>query len=308
MAREALYKRFLDQYGGPVHSNQILAPYTTYRTGGAADLFINAVDVPEIVNAIKSAQELSIPYFIIGGGSNLLVGDKGFRGLIIRNHVKRLEVKGNEIITGAGEDLDQVVDFATERSLQGLEFAAGIWGTIGGAIYGNAGAFGSDIGTIINWAELIDAQGHSRKVLADYFEFTYRKSILKQTGEIVVLAGLGLTPGDKAEIVKRTEDIRNLRCQKHPIESYSAGCFFKNVEDPQQPYGKLAAGKLLDDVGAKKIRVGGAAVSDKHANIIINADQATSKEIRQLADILKDKVRNKFGIELQEEVVCVGEF
>jgi len=308
MSSEALYKRFMDQYSGPVQRNQILAPYTTYRTGGAADLFIDAADSQEIITAIKLSQGLEIPYFVIGGGSNLLIGDAGYRGLIIRNHVKHLEVKGNEIITGAGEDLDRVVDFATECSLRGLEFAAGIWGTIGGAIYGNAGAFGSDIGTVLDWADLIDVKGHKRRAQTEYFKFTYRNSILKKTGEVAVLAGFRLFPGDKNEISKRTEEIRNLRCQKHPLESFSAGCFFKNAEDPQQPYGKLAAGKLLDDIGAKQLRVGGAAVSDKHANIIINADGATSKDIRQLADILKEKVREKFGVELQEEVICVGEF
>ncbi|NMC45065.1 MAG: UDP-N-acetylenolpyruvoylglucosamine reductase, partial [candidate division Zixibacteria bacterium] len=187
-------------------------------------------------------------------------------------------------------------------------FAAGIWGTVGGAIYGNAGAFGSQIGSRLVRAEIVDGTGSVRVETREYFQFAYRWSRLKETGEIVATAEIGLDPGDRRAIEKRTEEIRLLRREKHPDRPCSAGCFFKNIEDPRQPGGKLPAGKLLEEVGAKDMHVGGAAVFANHANIIINSGRATSKEIRQLADILKQRVKEKFGVELEEEVICLGHF
>ena len=305
---ETQYRSFIEQYDGPVKQNERLSAYTTFRTGGEADLFIDVTDADQLSQAIVLARQLKLPFFIIGGGSNLLVSDAGYRGLIIRNSLRRLEVKDNELFAGAGESLDETVDFATTRSLTGLEFAAGIWGTIGGAVYGNAGAFGSQIGSVLKYAELVDPEGNIRIEENRYFQFSYRHSILKETGETIVYACLELEPGNLDAIRKRTEEIRLLRAHKHPTTPCSAGCFFKNIEDSSQPNGKLAAGKLLEEVGAKTMKVGGAAVFREHANIIINTGQATSKDIRQLADILKEKVKKKFGIELTEEIRCLGEF
>jgi len=308
MERDARYSAFIDRYDGPIQQNEPLSAYNTFRTGGDADLFIDVTDSGQLTRSISLANELSLPYFVIGEGSNILVSDEGYRGLIIRNSIRGLKVKGNEIYAGAGERLDDMVDFATECSLTGLEFAAGIWGTMGGAIYGNAGAFGSQIGNILVSAELVDKSGALRTENNEYFRFAYRHSYLKKTGEIVAEATFRLQPGDKQQIKARTEEIRDLRSRKHPVTPCSAGCFFKNVEDAAQPMGKLAAGKLLDEVGAKEISVGGARVFEQHANIIINGGRATSKDIRQLADILKEKVKEKYEIELNEEVICLGDF
>jgi UDP-N-acetylmuramate dehydrogenase len=192
--------------------------------------------------------------------------------------------------------------------LTGLEFAAGIWGSIGGAVYGNAGAFGSCMADIVLSAEVMDAGGQLREEPNEYFRFAYRHSRLKETKEIVTTVRLGLKPGSAAEIAARVAEIRDTRCGKHPTTACSAGCFFKNIDDPSQPHGKMPAGKLLDDIGAKEIRVGGAAVFDKHANIIVNTGTATSKDIRELADILKRKVKEKFNIDLVEEVISLGDF
>ncbi len=308
MVPEARYDSFAERFDGPVKRHEPLSAYTTYCTGGEADLFVEVTDTNSLAQAIGLARELDLPYFIIGGGSNLLVGDGGYRGLIIRNLIRRLEVKGSEVIAGAGESLDRAVDFAAECSLTGLEFAAGIWGTVGGAVYGNAGAFGSDIGSILARAELVDRDGHCRTEASAYFQFGYRHSVLKQSGEVVTSATFHLALGRQDEIEARIEEIRAMRRRKHPVTPCSAGCFFKNVEDPRQPHGKLPAGKLLDEVGAKQMRVGGAAVFPEHANILINAGGATSKDIRNLADILKEKVKKRFDIELQEEVICLGDF
>lgn len=302
------YSTFVEQYDGPVKKNELLSAYTTFRTGGEADLFVEAASADQLRQAFVLARQLEIPFFIIGGGSNILVSDDGFRGLIIRNCIRRLEVKENGIIAGAGESLDDLVDFATRQGLAGLEFAAGIWGTVGGAIYGNAGAYGGQIGTVLGYAELIDREGNIRTENNSYFQFGYRHSILKTTGETVTYARFDLAPGNSDEIGNKTAEIRGLRALKHPTIPCSAGCFFKNVEDPNEPHGKLAAGKLLDEVGAKEMKIGGAAVFGEHANIIINTGSATSKDIRRLADILKEKVKEKFGVELNEEIICLGKF
>jgi UDP-N-acetylmuramate dehydrogenase len=308
MAQNEKYNEFVDRFGGEVKRSQRLSAYTTFGTGGEADLFIDVTDAESLSLGIKLARELEIAYYTIGGGSNLLIGDRGFRGLIIRNSIAGRQVKGIEIIMGGGESLDGAVDLATESSLTGLEFAAGIWGTVGGAVYGNAGAFGSQVGSVLEWADLIDNNGNMRTEKRGYFQFAYRHSILKTTRETVARVCFGLARGDRHEIKRRTDEIRQLRCRKHPVNPCSAGCFFKNIEDASQPNGKLPAGKLLEEVGAKKMRVGGAAVFPEHANIIVNTGTASSKDIRRLADILKEKVKERFQIELQEEVICLGEF
>jgi UDP-N-acetylmuramate dehydrogenase len=303
-----LYIRFLNLYKGPVIKDEPLSSYTSFRTGGKADLFAEVVDAQQMAAIIMSARSSGVPYFVIGEGSNLLVSDKGFRGLIIRNRIKGLTVRNNDIVAGAGELLNDLVDFATECSLTGCEFAAGIWGTVGGAVYGNAGAFGSQISAIFKYAELVTPEGTVRQESSEYFAFEYRHSRLKDSKEIVTQACFGLTSGDGNSIAQRVAEIRTSRSQKHPTEACSAGCFFKNIEDPGQPNGKLAAGKLLEEVGAKEMRIGGAAVYDRHANIIINSGGAKSKDIRKLADILKERVRRKFNLVLQEEVICLGDF
>ena len=305
---ESRYRWFIEQYQGEVRRNEKLSPYMTFRTGGPADLFVEAASREELIRAVKLAAEAAVPYFVIGGGSNLLVSDQGYRGLIIRNQIMGLSVKGSEILAGAGESLNQLVDYATECSLSGLEFGAGIWGTVGGAICGNAGAFGSQIGSVLKYAELIDASGEIRTEPGDYFDFGYRYSRLKKTKEVICAAGFELDPKPRSEVEEKTTEIRKRRRQNHPTTPCSAGCFFKNIEDPSEPGGKLSAGKLLEEVGAKGTKAGRAAVFNGHANIIINGGGASSKEIRQLADILKQKVKDRFNIELQEEVICLGDF
>jgi len=308
MNSQARYDQFIMRFGGPVQRNVLLSTFTTFRTGGEADLFVQVNTTDQLARAVTLAQESAIPYFLLGDGSNLLVSDDGYRGLIVRNRILGLTVEGHRVTAGAGETMDNLVDFATRSSLSGLEFAAGIWGTVGGAIYGNAGAFGNQIGSRLVQAEVMNSTGTVRIEGRDYFQFAYRSSRLKKTKEIVATVTFGLDPDDAQVIGKRTEEIRRLRREKHPVGPCSAGCFFKNIEDPRQPGGKIPAGKLLEDVGAKSMRVGDAAVYDKHANIIINAGHATSKEIRQLADILKKKVKDRFDVELEEEVVCLGNF
>jgi UDP-N-acetylmuramate dehydrogenase len=300
---------FLERrFGSRVAVDRPLSDLTTFRTGGAARLFIEVQDAPELAAAIEIAVKHSIPFFMVGGGSNLLVSDLGYDGLIIKNSVMGMSINGERINAGAGEELQALVDLAAENSLAGLEFASGIWGTVGGAICGNAGAYGSEIGRFLDSAELVDRKGNIRAVEADYFEFSYRWSRLKKTGEFVTRATFALKEGKKEAIQSRIDEIMALRNDKLPVGLRSAGCFFKNIPDGSREYGKLSAGMLLEKVGAKSLRWGGAKVFEKHANILINEGSAKSEDIRRLADLMKSKVREKFGIELQEEVILLGEF
>ncbi len=296
-------------FGEGIEFDKPLAPLTSYGTGGPARYYLEVESSEKLAEAVATAAELKIPYYVIGGGSNLLVSDAGYDGLIVKVAVKGMTLKNETIIEcGAGEDLMSLVDFATLNSLTGLEFAAGIWGTVGGAIYGNAGAYGGEIKDVIRSLTLIETSGNVKSVKPDYCQFGYRDSQLKRTREIVVDATFQLKQGDKVTIKNKVDEILASRKSNHPTRGKSAGCFFKNIPDPTQKFGKLAAGQLLDEAGAKGLTVGGAAVYEKHANMIVNTDNATSKDIRQLADIMKKKVIDKFGVTLEEEVIQLGEF
>ncbi len=299
----------LGAFGPNLEFARELAPLTSYRTGGRARYFYSARSGSEVTRAIESARRLHIPHFVLGGGTNLLVSDDGYDGLVIKVDVVGLKIRDEATIeVGAGEELMALVDFATENSVTGMEFAAGIWGSVGGAIYGNAGAFGGEIGNVIESIRLVDHDGTLKTVGPDYCKFAYRDSYLKVTHEVVVDARIKLTLGDKKAIAAKVQDILNQRDGKHPNDGMSAGCFFKNIPDAREKYGKLPAGRLLEEIGAKQIAIGGARVFERHANIIVNSGTATSRDIRALADILKAKVKEKFGIELQEEVQQLGKF
>ncbi|MBU0984811.1 MAG: UDP-N-acetylmuramate dehydrogenase [candidate division Zixibacteria bacterium] len=298
----------LDAFGTNLEFSRDLAQFTSFRTGGRARLFVSTETAREAIRAIKAARRLDIPYFVMGGGSNLLVSDDGFDGLVIKASFRGLKLHGKTVIeAGAGEDLADLVDFATSNSLTGLEFAAGIWGGVGGAIYGNAGAFGGDVGSIVTQITFIDNDLSIRREGPEYGRFAYRDSRFKTTHEIIVGARFQLQKGDQTKIQARVDEILELRRTKHPEDLPSAGCFFKNIPDPTQEHGKLAAGRLLEEVGAKEMHIGGAKVFEKHANIIVNSGGATSKDIRKLADTLKEKVFERFGIRLQEEVQQLGD-
>ena len=299
----------VEAFGAELKFDSELGRFTTFKTGGLAKYFLKAKSAKAISDSILTAHKHQIPLFLVGGGSNLLISDLGFGGLIIKIDVKGLNlVDGNQIFCGAGEDLMDLVNFSAESSLTGLEFASGIFGSVGGAIYGNAGAYGGEISDIIKEITLVNQDGSIKKVDAKYCRFGYRDSLLKRTKEVVIDTLLELSPGEKTEIKSRIEEILAIREKKHPIEGNSAGSFFKNIPDPNEKYGKLPAGRLLEEVGCKGLKVGGAQVYEKHANIIVNTGNATSSDIRKLADIMKERVSEKFGILLEEEVIQIGQF
>jgi UDP-N-acetylmuramate dehydrogenase len=246
---------------------------------------------------------MRMPYFLLGGGYNLLFDDDGFRGLIIKNCAKGIEKKGAaQIQVCSGTSLWDLVDFCVEHALTGFEFLAGIPGTVGGAVFGNAGAFDQAIGSYLTDALLLDREGSQISVDRDHFGFDYRRSRLRASHNILLKATFLLKRGDRKQIKGKIEEYLAEREKKHPPRGVAcAGSFFKN---PVLPDGKrIPAAYLLDKVGAKNLSIGGAAVFSDHANFIVNRHSASAKDILALAQELKKRVEEKFGIGLEEEVI-----
>lgn len=295
-----------ERFGSQLRINEPLGPYTTFGIGGPADFFIRATTPETLVMACNSARELGLDCFVLGGGSNLLIGDEGFRGLVVKSDLKEIVQTGTRVTVGSGVRFDDLVDWAADHSLAGLAFAAGIAGSVGGAIYGNAGCYGREIGELVVEVTLATPEGQILVVPREYCGFTYRHSRLKTTGDTILTVTLQLEPGDAAELRKIAEGHRAHRAERHPTTDCSAGCFFKNIEDASAPHGKIAAGKLLEEIGAKSEREGGAAVHDGHANIIVNAGGATAADVLKLARRLRRKVAQNSGYQLDREIIFLG--
>lgn len=304
VSRLRVYKKLRSFLGDKLKQNVVVANYTYFKIGGPCDFFFEARKIEDLINAVLLASDLKMSYFILGQGSNLLVSDKGFRGLVIKNRCQRIEVNKNRIVVQSGAKLKDLVNMATSNSLTGMEFCVGIPGTVGGAVCGNAGAFGHSIGEFLEEAVLFTKDGEIKIVDKDYFDFDYRKSKLKRTYDILLSAAFKLRKGKKERIKLKLYNNLTERNKRLPKRRNSAGCFFKNIiaDDGN----KISAGLLLDQVNAKKLRVGDAAVFNRHANVLINRGQAKAKEVKELARILKDRVKKRFGLKLEEEVVFVG--
>lgn len=295
---------FLNHVGRPLMQSVPLSGYSNFSTGGEADYFFEALTLEELVKAFRAARQCSIRYYVIGAGCNLLFDDEGFRGLIIRNAARGLSLRSGEgeVEALSGTPLDELVRFCQESGLAGLEFLAGIPGTVGGAVFSNAGAFGRSMGEFLKEAVLLDEKGQELSVGRDYFGFGYRYSSLKQEHHLLLKAVFILRRGKRKEIRKRIEENLRKREKKHPPpHTKYAGSYFKN---PVLPGGKkVPAASLLDEVGAKDLRVGGAGVCSLHSNFIINQQNASSRDILDLAQEIKRRVKEKFGITLEEEVI-----
>jgi UDP-N-acetylmuramate dehydrogenase len=303
--RKAGFPRlFQEEVGKPVREGVVLRDFSNFRIGGPADYFFEAASAGDLKAATLAARKHSIPCYVIGGGFNLLFDDAGFRGLIIRNSVKgiSLAASGPVLTAFSGTSLDDMVAFATACGLSGFEFLAGIPGTVGGAVFGNAGAFGRSIGEYLEDALLLDREGREFRAQREYFSFGYRHSGLKKKHDILLSLQFRLEARDKDEIKARIEENLAARAQKHPPkETAYAGSYFKN---PVRPDGtKVAAGYLLEQIGARDLRVGGAAVYPGHSNFLINRGNAAARDVLALAGKLKARVKERFGIELEEEVI-----
>lgn len=295
---------FQKAVGKPLHEGILLSYFSTLRIGGPADYFFEAHSLSELKKAVALARENRVPFYVIGGGSNVLFDDEGYRGLIIKNAVQgfKLNEEKEEIEVFSGTPLIDLVRFAVETGREGLEFLAGIPGTVGGAIFGNAGAFGQSIGDYLEGATMLDFRGEEVLATKEHFHFSYRDSSLKKKHFLLLRALFKLKKGDREKSRQKMEENLKKRRERHPTPDIaSAGCYFRN---PLLPDGKkVSAGYLLEQVGAKEMRVGEAAVFFGHANFIINLNRAMARDILALAQELKQKVREKFGIELEEEII-----
>ena len=276
--------------------------HTTFKVGGPADVLVtpDLVRLPEVVALCRKH---SVPYYILGNGSNLLVGDKGIRGVVIAitNRMAENVCEGERITAQAGATLGQIAAKAAEAGLAGMEFAAGIPGTVGGAVVMNAGAYGGEMKDIIESVQVLDTEGNQLTLSVEELDLAYRHSCIIAKGYIVLEVTLHLVKGDKSEIRGKMAELRSQRLSKQPLEYPSAGSTFKRPEG-------YFAGKLIMDAGLRGYQVGGAQVAEKHCGFVINKENATAADILALMKDVSDKVEDQFGVKLEPEVKLLGEF
>jgi len=281
--------------------NISLSQYTSFRIGGKAKYFFKARTEKEIIRAIRAAKKLKLPFFVFGGGSNILVSDKGFDGLVIKIQNTKYNIRNTKITAGAGTPLSVLVNKAFKKNLSGLEWAAGIPGTLGGAIQGNAGAFGESIADIIKKVKVLDVKSMRIKNYDPKdCKFSYRQSIFKKKRNLVIIsAELKLKKDNREKIEKRIEEFLNYKKTTQPLNFLSAGSVFVNPKD-------FYAAELIEKAGLKGKKAGGAEISEKHANFIVNSGGGRAKDVIKLVKLIKKEVKNKFKIALEEEIQYLG--
>ena len=286
----------------PLLAQEPMAKHTSFRIGGPADVLAQPADEAELAALLKRAAEHAVPVTLIGNGSNLLVRDKGIRGLVIKlgNLFSGVEVCGNTLTFGCGVSLAMASKKAASLSLSGLEFAVGIPGTIGGAVYMNAGAYDGEMAKVVTKVRVMDEQGKTSELAASELDFAYRHTALQNSGRIVTSVTVSLVPGDADAIAAKMADFSQRRISKQPLELPSAGSMFK------RPPGYFA-GTLIDQTGLKGYTVGGAQVSTKHAGFVVNIGGATASDVLQLISDVQSKVFAAHGVHLEPEVLVLGE-
>lgn len=314
-----------------LREQEVMRDHTTMHVGGVADFYYEARTVDDLIKAVDAALEIKMPYFILGGGSNIIFSDYGYPGLVIRNLTNNISfmMEKSQVIVDSGVSLQKLILDSISHDLAGLEFLFGIPGTVGGALYGNAGANGQSIGDYVKYVTLLipGENGEKSKVAGcenDWFNFGYRTSKLKQMKTkikpVVLSFRIQLAQNRQEEIMRRLNNWKNKRINSQPI-GWSAGSTFKNpipegIEGvvgtgrksmPQLPK-ERTAGYMLEKAGAKKLKVGGAQVSSKHANFIINFNEAKAQDIRQLIEQMRNVVKTKFDVTLLEEVEYIGQW
>ena len=294
-----LFNEFYDI--NDIKIDEKLSEYVNFKVGGPADILLIPNSKEQVIKSIKICKENNIPFYLIGNGSNILVRDGGFRGVVLSlKNVKNIYVDGEKIEAECGVMLKEVSDKAIENSLTGFEFACGIPGTIGGAVFMNAGAYDGEISKVIESAEVIDENCNIIRLSREELDFGYRSSLVMKKGYTVLSAVFKLEKGQVKTIKELIEDLTNKRESKQPLEYPSAGSTFK------RPTGYFA-GKLIQDAGLKGYSIGGAAVSEKHSGFVINKGNATAKDITDLIKHIQDEVKKQFGVDLHPEVRIIGE-
>lgn len=283
--------------------HQSMKEYTTFRVGGEAECLILIQQEEELARLISYLNQIEQDYFILGNGSNLLVGDKGYRGIVLKfdGAMEQITVEGTRITAKAGASLSKVAVTARENGLTGLEFAAGIPGSIGGGVVMNAGAYDGEMKQIVEAVRVMDSDGQITTLDNDTMEFGYRTSIIKNRPFIVLEVVLQLAEGDREQIGIKMEELSMLRRSKQPLEYPSAGSTFKRPEG-------YYAGKLIMDAGMRGYRIGGAQVADKHCGFIVNTGKATAADIREVIEEVQERVKERFHVSLEPEVVFLGDF
>jgi len=297
-----LTQRLSEIEGVVVREGEPLAHHTSFGIGGPADLLVTPSNVEALQGLMRVLTEAGVRPAILGNGSNTIVRDEGVRGVVIRiaGTLSRIHTEGTLAIVEAGATLASICFYCAQHGLAGLEFAAGIPGTLGGGLIMNAGANGGEMADITEWVELVEPDGTIKRLEAADIDFDYRHSSLRDEPGVIVRAGLRLQPCDSREVHQRLCDTIAVRCAKQPVSRPSAGCIFK------RPLGDYA-GRLLEEAGAKGMRVGSAAVSDKHANFMVNLGGATADDVLKLIEEARELVHDKFGVWLEPEVCVLGE-
>lgn len=282
--------------------NEPMSKHTTFKIGGPAEYFIKINKIEELQEILKIQKQTQEKLTIMGNGSNLLVNDKGIKGIVIQINIKKLEIqeKGRyiKITVGSGNKLGEIAQKLLQKEIAGFEFASGIPGTIGGAIKMNAGAHGGEMKDIVKTITYIDKNGEINKITANQAIFQYRKSIFAERDHIILEAEIQLEKGKKEEIKSKMDEYAQFRKEKQPLEYPSAGSTFKRGED-------FITAKLIDECGLKGYQIGGAQISEKHAGFIINKENATAEDVLKLIEYTKEQVYNKFGKKIETEIEII---
>ena len=292
------YKIYKDD---EIEFNADMKQNTSFKVGGTADVLLCPKEYSQLQETVRICNENNIPFIVLGNGSNILVRDGGIREVVIKlTSINFLEISQNKIKAGSGVSLKEVSDFALENSLTGFEFACGIPGSVGGAVFMNAGAYNGEIKNVITQAEVLDREGNIKTLDKEQLSFDYRKSNIMEQAYIVLSAVFTLEYGDKETIKSTIDDLTARREEKQPLEYPSAGSTFK------RPKGYFA-GKLIQDCELKGFTIGGAAVSEKHSGFVINKGNATAKDVLDVISHVQETVMQKFGVKLETEVRIIGE-
>lgn len=278
-----------------------MASHTTFRIGGLADCFVQLENTEQLIKVQKYLSQVGVPFFVLGNGSNLLVSDAGFRGVILQigSKMNRVTVEGNVIVAQAGASMAQIARTAMEHELTGMEFASGIPGTIGGGVVMNAGAYGGELSQIVTQVNVVNSEGGIMELDNETMEFGYRTSTIRNNPFTVTEVILRLEKGARQQIRERMEELAAKRREKQPLEYPSAGSTFK------RPAGHYA-GQLIMEAGLRGLQCGGAKVSDKHCGFVINTGNATAEDVRKLIREVQARVKDQFNVDLETEVLFLG--
>ena len=278
--------------------NEKMAKHTSMKVGGVADFYVTVHDHQELIYVLKVAKSLRIKTCIIGNGTNVIVKDSGFRGIIIKLDFKHLKMEKDRIVAGAGVPVALLSEFTYRKGIAGYEFLAGIPGTVGGAIKMNAGAYGSEMKDVVLETTILDEKYNLRKLTNEEQKFSYRNSIFFDKNWIIVGSTFRLEKGDVTEIKEKRKTIMEARREKQPLELPNSGSIFKRTED-------VLPSKIIDEAGLKGYSIGGAQISTKHAGFIVNTGNATASDVIKLIKYTKEVIKEKYDKDLQQEVIIL---